>query len=171
MVDERILAIDPSTKALAWALGPAKAPQGAKWTFGTLPLHEDRLERYRQLQAFFEGMAGLGVQRIAYEDCYLGVNPKTFGVLSGLKSEVMTAAATAGLGCLPVSAVQWQTACLTSDRRAKRDQLKRLSEMYARDVLKAYPGSQDLCDAVCIGCYVTKGLDCDELDRRTLSCK
>lgn len=148
-----LVSIDPNTKKLAYAIGDYMAKRGGFLT-GELPLAEP--DRDRRVQEFCRALVAMKVRHMAYESPYLGMNPKTFGLLSALMGKVEGMAMANGLEFIPIPPTTWQSACLRQKGcgALKREQLKLLSITYASDVLGAHPGTEDLADAICLHRYV-----------------
>lgn len=150
-----LAAIDPNTKRLAYVIGEANAKRGG-YLIGELPIGD--ADQARRLVGFAQGLRAMGVTTVAYEAPYLGVNPKTFGVLSALMGAVEGSMIAQGLNFVKVLPTQWQAACLSLGRGGSpktREEIKPLSVIYATDVLGMHPGSEDLADATCLHRYAS----------------
>ncbi len=156
-----ICAIDPNTKKLAFVVAEPTAKAGAFFP-GEFPLGDPNEDLVR-LQTWFRALKAFGVTHVAYELPYLGKNVKSFQRLTEVKALVEAAARGEGLKFIEVNPSQWQAACLSvgkgrGTRGQKREFIKPLSVAYAKDVLGAAPGTEDLADATCIHQHVAKNV-------------
>lgn len=143
---ERIIAVDPSGKLLH-----------AIYQFGGRLIGVQVPTAPSNLDSWLYSMRLLRFTTLAYEDCYLSKNAKTFASLVSLRERVREAAAKTGISFKLITASEWQNALLIQKGEKRldtgREVRKERAFHLARYILDRAPDSQDLADAACLWYY------------------